>query len=294
MSGDQKLLIAGVASMGGRARAEGLTPDQRSDIARLAAEARWVKQGKRALPRATHDGTLEVNGLQLPCAVLEDGTRVLSVRGFSSVLGAPTGGAAYKARRTGGVAELPVFIASAKLKPFIDDDLAASLAKPVQYVPLHGGRSALGIDAAVVPKICEVWLKARDASELTKRQREIAKKADVLLRGLAQVGIIALVDEATVYQDQRAKDALAKILERFITKELRPWVKTFPVDFYKEIYRLRSWQWPPKSKTHNSILGKFTNDLVYDRLAPGVREELHRLTPRNKSGRLKHKLFQHL
>jgi hypothetical protein len=33
---------------------------------------------------------------------------------------------------------------------------------------------------------------------------------------------------------------------------------------------------------------------VYDRLAPGVRAELNRLTPRDEKGRLKHKLFQRL
>ena len=37
-----------------------------------------------------------------------------------------------------------------------------------------------------------------------------------------RVGIIALVDEATGYQRDRAKDALASILEAFIAKELQP------------------------------------------------------------------------
>ena len=43
-----------------------------------------------------------------------------------------------------------------------------------------------------------------------------------------------------------------------------------------------------------SYFGHLTNDLVYDRLAPGVRAELHRLTPRDEKGRLKNKLFQRL
>ena len=52
----------------------------------------------------------------------------------------------------------------------------------------------------------------------------------------SRVGIIALVDEATGYQDVRARDALAKILEEYIAKELRKWVRTFPPDFYKEMF----------------------------------------------------------
>jgi hypothetical protein len=42
------------------------------------------------------------------------------------------------------------------------------------------------------------------------------------------------------------------------------------------------------------MAGKITNDIVYERLAPGVKDELHRLTPRDQKGRLKQKLFQRL
>jgi hypothetical protein len=66
---------------------------------------------------------------------------------------------------------------------------------------------------------------------------------------------------------------------------------------YKELFRLRGWKFPnlPADQRKRPILvGRLTNDIVYDRLAPGVREELHRLTPRDDKGRLKHKLFQRL
>jgi len=157
--------------------------------------------------------------------------------------------------------------------------------------------TANGIDATLLPKVCEVWLKARDADVLTKPQQRMAHEADILLRGLAHTGIVALVDEATGYQDERAKNALAKILEAFIAKELRKWVKTFPTDYYKEVFRLRGWKFPqlPEDQRKRPVLvGKITNDVVYDRLAPGVRSELNRLTPRDEKGRLKHKLFQRL
>jgi hypothetical protein len=220
---------------------------------------------------------------------------VLSERAFAGVLGAPRGGWAYHTRRSGG-AELPVFLASEKLKPFIAGDLAVALSRPLEFVPIHGGRSAFGIPAEAVPRVCEVWLKARESesAKLSPKQQETARNAEIIIRGLAHVGIIALVDEATGYQDQRAHDALAKILEKFIANELRPYVKTFPPDFYKEIYRLKDWEYPPQHNRHNSVLGKITNDLVYDRLAPGVRDALHSATPRRPSGRLKHKLFQRL
>jgi hypothetical protein len=113
------------------------------------------------------------------------------------------------------------------------------------------------------------------------------------MRGLAEVGIIALVDEATGYQADRKRDALAKILEAFIAKELRPWVRTFEPEFYQELFRLRGLEFNGTLKVPR-YLGKLTNDLVYDRLAPGVREELNRINPTNERGQRKHKNFQWL
>lgn len=46
------------------------------------------------------------------------------------------------------------------------------------------------------------------------------RRSEILVRGFARVSIIALVDEATGYQRDRAKNALAAILEAFIAKEL--------------------------------------------------------------------------
>ncbi len=118
--------------------------------------------------------------------------------------------------------------------------------------------------------------------------------ADVLIRGLAQVGIIALVDEATGYQRDRAKDALQQILEKFIAKELRPWIKTFPEEFYENLYRLRGLQYPKDTVKKPSYFGHITNNIVYDRLAPAVLEELKKITPRNSEGRHKQQLHRRL
>src|SRR5215213_26914 len=61
------------ASKGGRERAARLSPDERSESAREAAEARW---GRTVIP-ATHSGELIIGDRRIDCAVLEDGRRVL-------------------------------------------------------------------------------------------------------------------------------------------------------------------------------------------------------------------------
>ena len=110
---------------------------------------------------------------------------------------------------------------------------------------------------------------------------------------MANIGIIGLVDEATGYQEVRARRALAAILEEFIAKELRPWTRTFPPEFYEEIFRLKRWPGPDGVK-RPSVIGTYTNDIVYDRLAPGVLDELKRINPPVSLGRRRHKHFQWL
>jgi hypothetical protein len=278
------------AAKGGEARAKKLSPERRREIAQTAIEARWAKAGKATLPKATHAGPVKLGNAEIPSYVLDTGERILSTRGIMSALKRT-----WRGRKYSGT-ELPVFLEANNLKPFISDELRLVLT-PRIFRANEGAKRAEGFKAEVLPQVCEVYLTARDAGVLTTPQKVVAKQCEILMRGLAHVGIVALVDEATGYQDQRAKDALAKILEAFIAKELRKWISTFPVDYYKQLFRLRGWKFPelPKDQTKRPILvGKITNDVVYDRLAPGVRQRLHELTPRNEKGRLKNKLFMRL
>jgi len=73
--------------------------------------------------------------------------------------------------------------------------------------------------------VCEVYLDARNENVLLPNQRGAAKAAEVLIRGLARVGIVALVDEATGYHEVRARQELQKILEAYVQAEFRPWVR---------------------------------------------------------------------
>jgi len=94
------------------------------------------------------------------------------------------------------------------------------------------------------------------------------------------------------YQDFRARDALARTLEKVVAK-VRSWVRTFPADFYKQIFRLNGGNYQEKCG-RPSLLGHWTNNIVYKRLALGVLEELRKKIPRNEKGRLTKKLFQGL
>ena len=192
---------------------------------------------------------------------------------------------------------LPFFLQAEVLKPFISDELKVSTT-PVLYRGKTGQRS-VGYDAMLLPMVCEVYLRFRDASlasagKVPAQYAHIVQACDALMRGLAAVGIVALVDEATGYQETRDKQALRMLLDQYLRKELAAWAKRFPDEFYQNIFRLRGWTWKGMSVNRPQAVAQYTKDLVYARLAPGILKELEARTPRDESGNRKAKLHQWL
>lgn len=256
---------------GGVARAAKLSSEQRKAISNKALEA---KKEKAEMPKATHgsaDHPLCVGGVEIPCYVLEDGRRVLSLGGMVKALGMSIGSAG------GGDGDrLSSFAAGKAISPFISNDLANRMNSPVRFQAPTGGITATGYEATILADLCDAVLAARKAGALRPQQEHIAHQCEVLVRGFARVGIIALVDEATGYQKDRAKDALAKILEAFVAKELQPWLKTFPTDYYEHLFRLYGLPYPPvgNKSWRPAFFGHITNEVVYSRLAPDLLPEL--------------------
>lgn len=278
-------------AIGGKARANRLTPERRREIAQKAATARWQAPKEDEPTRATHEGELLMGDSSIPCAVLEDGTRVFTQRGIFRVLGlsATTG----SVRGNVGVAQVPRFMASASLTPYISEGLRRA-STPVIFIPCHGGRTAYGYAAEILPEICNAYLEARRAGALKRNQLPIADKCELLVLGFSKVGIIALIDEATGYQETRPKDALQAYLTIIIRKELAAWAKKFPDEFYENIYKLNGWPWPGMKKNRYSVVAQYTRDLVYERLAPGLLEELEKKSPKDEKGNRENKLHQWL
>jgi hypothetical protein len=275
-----------------KARAKSLTSEQRKEIARKAATTRWDKA--KDVPQAAYTGTLTLGDLVLPCAVLSDGTRVLTETDFMKGMGIYRSGALSKRRQSNehGV-QVPLSLAFKNLQPFIARHLGDVHNIALNYRTESGG-IAYGIKAEIIPKICDIWIDADDEIKLGSTQKQVAQKSRIIMRALAHVGIISLVDEATGYQRDRASDALAKILEAFIAEDLQAWVKTFPDEFYEQLFRLRGLSYPTDRIKKPQYFGYLTNDIVYKRLAPGVLDELRNSIPKTPSGYRKHRFFQKL
>ena len=108
------------------------------------------------------------------------------------------------------------------------------------------------------------------------------------------MGIIALVDEATGYQEIRDRRALHKILDAYLLPDRAKWAKRFPDEFYIEIFRLRGWVWRGMKVNRPQVVGHWTNDIVWDRLAPHIHDELKVRNPKTITGHRRAKFQQWL
>jgi hypothetical protein len=252
------------------------TKRSKSDIAKGAAEARWGDT--KTLPRAIYGAQnqpLKIGDIHLPCYVLDDERRVLTASGLQTGMAIAQGGSMKK-----GLSRVELFVSGKIISPFISDDLRDRVQNPILFrTPANG--KAYGYEAEVLVELCEAVLAARQAGKLQAQQMPIAQQCEILMRGFARVGIVALVDEVTGFERVRKRGDLHKILEAYIAKELMPWSKRFPDSFYEEMFRLHGWDYDPSSVARPGVVGKFTNQYVYDALPEGVLEELKAKNPGN-------------
>ncbi len=226
---------------------------------------------------AVYSGQLPIGDIELDCAVLDGGVRVLSERAVHRAFGSKRGGSHWKRiKENEGGANLPSFLSAKNYSRFISNDLEAALREPILYRSNAGATPAHGIKAELLPEICGVFLSARRARELHHSQEHLAIQAEILMEAFAKVGIIALVDEATGYQHDRSHDALRLLLSKYIAQVLQKWIKTFPDAFFAELYRLYG-----NDTSHGKrpqYYGRFINKYVYDPIENGyVKQELDKL-----------------
>lgn len=270
-------------SAGGKARAKSLTKERRSEIAKKAAAARWGT----TVP-AIAAGTVDLVGQELAAFVLTDETRVFARAAFARAIGRT--GKVKGGRKYDREFQIPVFLSADNLKPFINNRIIEN-SKPVLFE--WNGQNLIGYNAELMLDVCNVYSDAERVGALKKNQQHIADRCRVVSRAFAKLGVIGLVDEATGYQSIRANDALSKLLEKYVQEELAQWVKTFPDKFYEQLFRLRELD-TGEGTNRPAYFGHLTNNIVYDRIAPKLREELKNTVPKSRSGRAKHHLHRHL
>ena len=288
----------------------GLVPAKwHPELLRLAAEkgldlqpSDFLPTGKEAalmaaeddLPKAIHWGDLMIVDANIPCYVLNTGDRVFSLKGVVSGLMGIQGG------------QLAEYLKVRPLQPHLPEDLIPSESGEVPALfkfdtGAEGvGKYALGIKVERFNALLRAYSTALvdhslSGSEegkqegklpLTAKQLEIAYKAIKFQQACADVGLVALVDEATGYQYERAADALQIKLKLYLEDEMRKWERTFPEQLWVEFGKLTNW----KGSIHNrpKYWGKLVMELIYGYLDPDVAKWLKDNAPKPMKGQNYH------
>jgi hypothetical protein len=258
-------------SAGGIARANALSKSERSEIAKKAAVTRWADE----IMVANHGGTLRFGEISVDCYVTENGCRVVSGSGLRDALMLVDSDSSQKSG-----SRISRLLDNKKLNPLFIELNSVGLFAPIKCK--YKGRPINGYDANVIVDICSVMYKAGLLGLITTpRLKIIAEQCGVIFSAFAKLGITALIDEATGYQEVRDKDALQKILDKFLTDYAHRWSKTFPNEFWVKLLRAKGYDSYVGLPTPQFV-GHWVNDVVYARLAPGILDELKKRNPRIK------------
>lgn len=233
---------------------------------------------------------LQLGELSIPCYVLEDGTRVFSGRGIQKILGSTATSGKW----------LEKFVNSDEISPYLAvkktgiSSVLDKLSSPIKfYRPSAGGSQSetYGYEVTLLIDICDAIISSSETGKFN--DESIIKNANIIIRAVAKVGIIALVDEATGYdkEKKRAKDELQKFLTQFLSDEASKWVKTFEDSFFEMIYKMRGWNWNMTNK-RPGVVGQWINNIVYERIAPLTLSTLNDKNPKNEKGYRKDKHHQ--
>ncbi len=253
--------------------------------AKKASNERWHP----IVPKATHSGILNIAGQEIQCDVLNDGRRVLRQKNVLKAMG--KGSLGRYDQKKGKELNLPIFLTANNLIPYLEPDFMKR-GELIFYKSMNG-KKIQGYDAKILTEACKIYVKADDDKALFESQKSIAKVCRSMLYGLATIGIISLVDDATGFVEQRNRNELQEILDKYISEELRAWTRKFPDEFFKQVYKIHGWNYS-KTGHHPQYLGKFINKYIYEKLPPMVLQELQRKNPCDENGVRKHRHHQFL
>jgi hypothetical protein len=243
---------------------------------------------KKTPPLAHYVGKVKIGDRLIPCAVLYPETanpkRVFWNREITHLLtGSKKGG-------------LERYLQPKNLAPYLPEKFREkSLSESVFPMRLKGGMRAQAFEATDLIDICQMYMYANRDGNLLKSQIKLARQSEIIVFAFAKLGVVAVIDEATNYQYVRDRFALNELLEKYVVDEAQKWVKKFPDEFYREIFRLNRWNFNPKNFSKGPrVIGKWTRDIVYTRFPAPVLERLYDLNPLTEKGYRKYKIHSFL
>ena len=240
--------------------------------------------------KVTHQGKWKVyDGLEIECYVTDKGIRLLSLRGTARALDINGNGGRALLRN----------LQSKWIQPYLSDQLKEWILwatnEKIKPIKVLFGPAIIPFKASLFVDICKAYIAANNDKALSESLMRTYYRLILLMTAFAKVGIEAMVDEITGYQDDRRKDELQKILKLYISEEFLEWTKMFPEEFYEQIFRLKKWgSFQKAGQKMPQVVGFYTNDIVYERLPDKVLVELKKKVKKSENGNNLVKLHQGL
>lgn len=241
------------------------------------------------LPKSHYEGFIEIDKVKIPCAVLYDENdkpiRVFNQRKALKIL----------TNNEQGV--ISRYLKAKNLQDYVPEKYKNGNYQEsiFPFIDLRG-KESMGFVGTDLIDICNMYLQARKAGNvLNKNQNHLAERSEVIILAFAKVGVNALIDEATGYQDVRVKGALQQILNKFLLEDAKKYQVTYPLELYKQWFRLNGWEWKEQNaQKRPGVIGTWTNKYIYERIAPNILKELEKKNPKNEKGYREYKHFQFL
>jgi hypothetical protein len=234
-------------SKGGIARAKKLSPEQRSEIGRKGAVARWNAGRVGVEPNSlgvTHKGNFEKDfGVDVECYVLDDPakTAVISQNGMAQALGLSRRGNA-----------IPRFLSNQSMENFVGAELRKKLENPLKFQWGTGGAEAppgivYGFDSALLIDLCQAIIAAENAGTLSGiRYKLLRQQSHIILGASAKSGIKRLIYDLAGYSPT-TEEAIAAF-KLYVQEEARAYESEFPNQLYVQWHRLYGLPVPDRGK----------------------------------------------
>ena len=225
------------------------------------------------------------------CANASDGRKVLrliSAQSFFQIIGIP-----HDAHNPSAKLAVPLGhpkIMSSKERKILDD-----LAHPIRI--MDGDVEKDYYDHTLLIDYAKAILRLRRTRRLPESFSDYANNCELFIMGLANVGLAAMIDEATGYDKQKKRKEYLELFRGYIREHQSDWEKEFPDEFFDGVYGIYHLEKSDK-KGHPQFFAHFILKYIYTPLANSkgaILEILKEKDPIVSSGRgRKYKLHQFL
>lgn len=231
-----------IQSKGGKARDAALTDEQKIEIARKGAAARWADRPVQAF----HKGSFkEEFGIDVECYVLDDAqkTAVISQSGMGGALGLSTRGNAF-----------PRFLSNKSIAKIVGAELKNKISQPIKFEYRSVGAkqppaTVHGFDVTLLIDICRIIIQAEAAGKIGNRYKRVVAQSHIILNASAKSGIKQLVYALAGY-NPTAQEVIAAF-KAYVQAEAKKYEKEFPNELYMQWYRLYQIPVPTRGKPWN-------------------------------------------